>query len=138
MGGVMEVYAIAPDGCAPYLTPGEKYEILRFDSDGDFYIFDDEGEELLCLRHNCSHAGRENWILKPRRIGLVIKEKRIIAGMTQNNLFTAAFPDSDNPSGRAYISKIESGKQNPSLNSFLAIAKALNVPASNILKEAGL
>lgn len=134
----MEKYVIAPEQCSRWFTPGEKYKIERFGKDkNEFWLTDDDGDTVLCLRANCNFANG-NWIFPKTNIGEVIKSYRQQKQMTQDALFAVAFPDSDNPSGRAYISKIESGKQNPSLNSFLAIAKALDVPASQILQEAGL
>jgi len=49
------VYAVAPEGCEPYLTPGKMYETLNVDDDG-FDVIDDDGDVLYCLWKGCAHA----------------------------------------------------------------------------------
>jgi len=71
-------------------------------------------------------------------LGQVIYQRRIKLGISQEAVYKAAFPDSQNESGRAYISRIESGNRQPSLDALYALAKALHTRPSDLLKEAGL
>jgi CheY-like chemotaxis protein/DNA-binding XRE family transcriptional regulator len=61
--------------------------------------------------------------------GIVIKRLRRERGITQDVLSSASMLD------RAFISKIENGKQQPSLITIVELAKALNVSISNIFFE---
>lgn len=43
-----------------YLTPGKVYNIYEVDEYG-FNMIDDEGDELGCLFHRCSHLDGTDW-----------------------------------------------------------------------------
>ena len=61
--------------------------------------------------------------------GIVLRRLRRERNLTQDNLSEASSLD------RAFISNIETGKQQPSLLSIYELAKALNVPASTMIFE---
>ncbi len=42
-----KTYAIAPEGCGDYLTPGKMYETLNVDDDG-FDVINDDGDRIWC------------------------------------------------------------------------------------------
>lgn len=71
-------------------------------------------------------------------LGQVIKRHRLEKGMSQQNLYDKAFPKTANPTGRAYISRIENRGRQPSFDALIAIARALDTRPSTLLKEAGL
>jgi len=71
-------------------------------------------------------------------LGQAIYKRRLDLGMSQEAVYKAAFPDNPNQSGRAYISRIENGNRQPSLDALYALAKALHTRPSELLKEAGL
>jgi len=50
------VYAVAPEGCEPYLTPGRSYDAMEPECGNGFDIKDDDGDTLYCLWHDCGHA----------------------------------------------------------------------------------
>lgn len=50
-----KTYAVAPEGCEDYLTPGKMYETLNVDDDG-FDVIDDDGDVLYCLWKGCAHS----------------------------------------------------------------------------------
>lgn len=45
------------------ITPKKKYKIERWGNGDLFWIKDDVGYNLLCLRDGCSHLKNGNWIL---------------------------------------------------------------------------
>ena len=61
--------------------------------------------------------------------GIVVKRLRRERGITQDMLSSASMLD------RAFISKIENGKQQPSLITIIELAKALNVSIANMFFE---
>lgn len=66
----------------------------------------------------------------PLQIGVILRRYRYKNQMTQIDL--AAASDSD----RSFISQIENGRTNISLETFLRLCDALGVPAWDVLKEA--
>jgi len=64
-----------------------------------------------------------------KMLGVNIRKIREEKGMMQVDLCKKLEVD------RAYISNVESGKKNPTLSTVEKIAKALNVPASELLKN---
>lgn len=63
------------------------------------------------------------------RFGLLLRELREKKGLTQANLGTDANLD------RTYISLLERGLRQPSLNTIFDLAKALNVSPSSIIRQ---
>lgn len=59
-----------------------------------------------------------------------VKKRRLAAGMTQEALAEAA------KLHPTYVSMVERGKRNPTLESAYAIAKALGVKLAELIKEA--
>jgi len=57
----MPTYAIPPEGCTHYLTAGKRYEVLREETIGGFYITDNDGDEIYCLWRNCPHLDGGDW-----------------------------------------------------------------------------
>jgi hypothetical protein len=60
----MKKYAIAPEGCEEYLTPGKLYEIEEEDKStfkSTFCIISDTGMVLLCLKRGCKHLNGQDW-----------------------------------------------------------------------------
>lgn len=57
----MPTYAIPPEWCASYLTAGKRYEVLREETIGGFYITDNDGDEIYCLWRNCPHLDGGDW-----------------------------------------------------------------------------
>ena len=55
-------FAIAPEGCASYLTPGKKYEISNFNGDS-FETTSNSGGHLYTLIIGSAHLNGKNWIL---------------------------------------------------------------------------
>lgn len=45
------------------ITPNKKYEIVQWWDTDSFWIKDDVGYNLLCLRDGCAHLKYGNWIL---------------------------------------------------------------------------
>jgi transcriptional regulator with XRE-family HTH domain len=64
-----------------------------------------------------------------KRFGLNIKELRLAAGYSQE-----AFADKCD-FARSYMSRIERGGANPSLDAIEKLAEALNVPVINLFEE---
>jgi transcriptional regulator with XRE-family HTH domain len=65
----------------------------------------------------------------PVVFGRVLAEIRVAAGLSQEELaFRSGYH-------RTYISLLERGLKNPSLNTLLAVAKPLNVRASDMVKR---
>lgn len=50
-----KTYAVAPEGCWSYLTPGKLYAVAS-DGGDDFVIEDDFGGLRYCLWKDCAHA----------------------------------------------------------------------------------
>ena len=73
-------------------------------------------------------------------IGQLIRKKRIASGLTQAQLY-AMLPSEvlqrpkeiGRHAGRARISKIESGKQMPTVHQLIAIANALDCDISDLI-----
>ncbi len=63
------------------------------------------------------------------RFGVLLRELREKKGLTQANLGTDANLD------RTYISLLERGLRQPSLNTIFDLAKALNISPSSIIKQ---
>lgn len=63
------------------------------------------------------------------RFGELLKELRVKKGFTQDGLATDAELD------RTYISLLERGLRQPTLDTLFRIAKVLNVNPSDIIKE---
>jgi len=61
--------------------------------------------------------------------GIVLRRQRRERNLTQDNLSEVSSLD------RAFISNMETGKQQPSLLSIYELAKALNIPASTMIFE---
>lgn len=68
-GAETKLYAVAPEGCCGYLTPGRRYEIAGL-QDAQFKEFRrtftvleaDNGERgLFCLEHHCAHLRGGSW-----------------------------------------------------------------------------
>lgn len=61
-------YAIAPEGCATYLTPNKKYEIYDYypieKIGSSFRIIDDEDDELICVEIEDGHINFKDWTLE--------------------------------------------------------------------------
>lgn len=55
------VYARAPEDTPTYLTADKEYEVKYETSDGQFYIADDDGDDLLCEWRNCVYINGANW-----------------------------------------------------------------------------
>lgn len=57
-------YAIPPEGCEPYLTPGRKYEIIDKVEGRNINSFTiKSGEEKhFCLEKECLHINGKDWI----------------------------------------------------------------------------
>ena len=53
---MVKTYAVAPEGCWSYLTPGKMYAVAS-DGGDDFVINDDFGGLRYCLWKDCAHAG---------------------------------------------------------------------------------
>ena len=58
---------IAPDACAPYLTPGGVYLVEGWRETGDkniasFTVIDDEGERIMTFYNGCPHSNGK-WII---------------------------------------------------------------------------
>ena len=53
---MVTVYAVAPEGCWSYLTPGKYYEATCGESDSSFEIVSDTGDKRFCLWKDCAHA----------------------------------------------------------------------------------
>lgn len=68
-------------------------------------------------------------------LGKVIRKYRKAAGMTQDQLAEAIGSESENDR-RSYISKLESGKRNPSTSVLAAIASALHITPAGLISEA--
>ncbi len=63
-----------------------------------------------------------------RRFGKNMKRLREAKGMSQGDIYRATKIE------RAYISNLESGKQNPTLETIAKIAKALGVEVSELMQ----
>jgi transcriptional regulator with XRE-family HTH domain len=63
-----------------------------------------------------------------KKLGDNIRKIRIAKGMTQGDLCRKLEVD------RAYMSKVESGKKNPTLSTITNIAEALSVSIDQLLK----
>jgi transcriptional regulator with XRE-family HTH domain len=61
--------------------------------------------------------------------GKVLRQLRLEAGLTQEQLGLEA------DLRRTYVSVLELGQQQPSLNTVLKLAKALNVPAHELIRQ---
>ena len=72
------------------------------------------------------HSGFEN------ALGISIKRRRIELGFSQETLAEKTSLH------RTYISSIERGERNVSLVNIVVIARAMNLPAWELLKEAEL
>lgn len=71
----------------------------------------------------------DDWYRRERqRIGRSIKAARMDANLTQDEVFLAI------PLSRNFYQKVEAGTANPSLNVLLAIARAIGVTISDLLK----
>jgi transcriptional regulator with XRE-family HTH domain len=70
-----------------------------------------------------------NPLTPPVVFGRVLAEIRLAAGLSQEEL---AFESGYH---RTYISLLERGLKNPSLNTLLALARPLNVRASEMIKR---
>ena len=57
----MPTYAIPPEGCPHYLTAWKRYEVLREETIGGFYITDNYGDELYCLWDDCGYLDGGDW-----------------------------------------------------------------------------
>jgi transcriptional regulator with XRE-family HTH domain len=64
-----------------------------------------------------------------KRFGLLLRELREKEGLTQDELGTDASLD------RTYISLLERGLRQPTIETLFAIAKALKVSPSSIIKQ---
>lgn len=62
------------------------------------------------------------------KLGQKIRQRRIELGLTQEELAT------NSGLNRSYISEVESGKRNISLNNIEKIAHALKIPIANLLE----
>jgi transcriptional regulator with XRE-family HTH domain len=72
----------------------------------------------------------DDWLLQERRrIGRRIYDAREYRGLTQEQVFLAV------PVNRAYYQEIEAGRANPTLDMILRIARAIGVPASDLLRN---
>jgi len=69
-----------------------------------------------------------NKILATKKLGQQIKQKRLTLGLTQEELALKS------GLSRSYISEVELGKRNISLNNIEKIAIALKVPIANLLE----
>jgi len=67
-----------------------------------------------------------------KAFGLVLKKLRNEKGLSQEKL--ALNTDLD----RTFISMLERGKRQPSLESILKLANSLNIPAHELIKEASV
>lgn len=56
----MTKYAIAPEGCASYLTAGKRYEV-RYEYPTWCDIVDDEGDFINCNKVGCSFLDGQDW-----------------------------------------------------------------------------
>jgi len=65
-----------------------------------------------------------------KQLGNSLKRIRIQKNMTQGDIVRATGLD------RGYVSSLESGKRNPTLANIERIAKALGVPAKELLNDA--
>ncbi|MBX7135070.1 MAG: helix-turn-helix domain-containing protein [Fimbriimonadaceae bacterium] len=65
-----------------------------------------------------------------RELGLVIRTRRVAAGLTQEELAERC------ESHFTYISEIETGKVSPSIVVLRRIARALGMPASQLIEDA--
>jgi transcriptional regulator with XRE-family HTH domain len=72
-------------------------------------------------------ASHENVLLK--RVGARIRKVRLDKGFSQESLALAAGLD------RSYIGGVERGERNISVVNLVRLAKALAVPASNLLED---
>lgn len=69
-------------------------------------------------------------LLEPHQtFGIVLRRLRTEKGFSQLNFALECELD------RTYISLLERGKRQPSLSTMLKLAKVLNIPASEILRE---
>ena len=75
----------------------------------------------------------DDWLREQRRrIGRSIKAAREDANLTQERVFLAI------PMSRAHYQDVEAGTANPSLNMLLAIARAIGISMSDLLKRRGV
>lgn len=61
--------------------------------------------------------------------GVILRKNRVAAGLSQEQLALLSGLD------RTYISLLERGLRNPTLNTLLMLGQHLNVPASKQIKE---
>ncbi|MFJ6729333.1 helix-turn-helix domain-containing protein [Streptomyces sp. NPDC091281] len=72
----------------------------------------------------------DDWLRSERqRIGRSIKAAREYAGKTQEQVFLAV------PLNRSHYQEVEAGRANPSLNTLLAIARAIGVSVADLLRQ---
>lgn len=69
------------------------------------------------------------WLRDERaRVGRRIQDARVHGGLTQESVFLAASLN------RAYYQGIEAGRENPTLETLLRIARAIGVPVAELLE----
>jgi hypothetical protein len=56
----MKKYAIPPEGCEDYLTPGKRYEIKEINK-GAFEIKADNGDYIYTCYKNSAHLKDKDW-----------------------------------------------------------------------------
>jgi len=69
--------------------------------------------------------------LTPRRIGIVLRRVRKANGLSQYALAKAAKP----AVSREYVRKLEAGESDPTIGMLQRLAKALDVPITDLLEE---
>lgn len=71
----------------------------------------------------------DDWPLRERRrIGQRIQDTRVDRNLTQEQVFLAI------PLARSYYQEVESGQANPTLDTLLHIARALDVPLADLVR----
>lgn len=71
----------------------------------------------------------DRWLQERQRIGRSIRAARIHRNLTQEAVFLAI------PMNRSYYQQIEAGAANPTLDTLLAVAKAIGVPVAELVGE---
>lgn len=95
-------YAVAPEGCQPYLTPGKRYEMR--DVDGLlFRVTDDRGDELACLLKG--HDGHVNgrWLFTGEPDTRGLNTELLEALEDARAALALLFADADTPQHKALL-----------------------------------
>ncbi|GLK16919.1 helix-turn-helix transcriptional regulator [Herbiconiux flava] len=68
--------------------------------------------------------------VSPHSFGLAVRQARMARGLTQDELAAAS------SLSRTYVSALETGKRNPTLDTQDRVAAAFNMPLSEIIRHA--